>query len=386
MARDAICFVGSTDEAVIVPVLRRWRGARPRMGALVMLPEAESTAVERLQSLFRAERVPLVGAVFPSLVVDGHFGNQGAWLLRFDEMPFVLLRTELPRDGGDLASLAEELASELKPHLGAAQEITLLLLFDALFPRVGTLLDELYLRLQDRVHYMGANAGSETFKPVPCLFDAGRFIQGGLLAVVLKGSRGAVLEHGYKVPERMITATSTAGNRIMQIDWQPAFEVYRSMGRQLYGVEITRQNFYEVAVHFPFGIVRASGTVVVRIPVALDEDGSLFCVGEVPPNSVLALLAAPQVDSSRTVETLVNGLGEMSGPTEGKELLLFYCAGRRLHLGIPAAEAELRELGDRSKAAGIAGALSLGEIGSSTEWSYPMFHNATIVGTVWSTS
>lgn len=386
MWRDSMCLVGSLDEAAIVPVLRRWRAAFPGLGALAMLPEAQSAAVARLQSIFRGARVPLVGAVFPSLVADGRFTDVGAWLLRFDQMPFALLHADLPGSGGDLASVAETLASGLKPHLGGPRETTLLLLFDALFPRVGTLLDELYLRLQDRVHYMGASAGSETFKPVPCLFDAERCIQGGVLAVVLNGSRGAVLEHGYKVPDRMTTATSTAGNRIIQIDWQPAFEVYQAMGRQLYGVEITRQNFYEVAVHFPFGIVRASGTVVVRIPVALDEDGSLLCVGEVPANSLLALLAAPHVDSPRTVETLVKGLGELDGPTKGKEVLLFYCAGRRLHLGVPAAEAELRELGHRSEAARVAGALSLGEIGSSTGWAYPLFHNATVLGAVWGPS
>jgi len=35
-------------------------------------------------------------------------------------------------------------------------------------------------------------------------------------------------------------------------------------------------------LHFPFGIIRANHEVLVRIPVALEEDGSLFCVGEVP--------------------------------------------------------------------------------------------------------
>ncbi len=382
MARDAMCYVDSIDEAAIVQVVRRWREAHPGLGVLAMVPEAQAAAVGRLQAIFRGEQVPLVGAVFPALIVEQKFSDRGAWLLRFDEAPFSLLQADLPRDG-DLAPAADALAGALKPRLDGAPEVTLLLLCDALFPRVGTLLDELYLRLQDRAHYMGASVGSETFKPVPCLFDAERFVQGGLLALVVKGSRGAVLEHGYRVPERMITATSTAGNRIMQIDWQPAFEVYQAMGKLLYGVTITRENFYEFGVHFPFGIVRASGTIVVRIPVALDDDGSLACVGEVPANSVLALLAAPQVDSSRTVETLVTGLSEIEGPVAGKELLLFYCAGRRLHLGLPAAEAELRALGQRSQAAAIAGALSLGEIGSSSEWAYPLFHNATLVGAVW---
>lgn len=115
----------------------------------------------------------------------------------------------------------------------------------------------------------------------------------------------------------------------------------------------------------------------------LEEDGSLFCVGEVPANAVLTLLRAPEVDSSHTLGTIVNGLTEVNGALDGRELLLFYCAGRRLHLGVEAASEELRGLQQRSNAARIGGALSLGEIGSATQWGYPLFHNATLVASLW---
>ncbi len=381
MAGEVTRFVEAIEAPAIAPVLRRWRAEHPGLGVLALVSEAERGRVERLQAICREEGVPIAGGVFPALVRGDRFSTHGAWLLRFDEMPHALLQPELPA-AGDLGAAADALVDDLKPHLGGRSELTLFLMVDAIFPRVGSLLDELYLRLSDRVHYMGANAGSETFKPIPCLFDSKRTVQGGVLAILLKG-RGAVLEHGYEVPDRMIAATSTEGNRIKQIDWKPAFEVYQAMGRALYGAEISRENFYECAVHFPFGIVRANGIILVRIPVALEEDGSLFFAGEVPANSMLALLAAPLVDSTRTVDTLVRGLGEIYGSTGGKDLLLFYCAGRRLHLGVPGAEGELHQLSSRSEAEAVAGALSLGEIGSTTEWAYPLFHNATLLASVW---
>jgi hypothetical protein len=125
---------------------------------------------------------------------------------------------------------------------------------------------------------------------------------------------------------------------------------------------------------------------LVRIPVALEQDGSLFCVGEVPPNALLTLLQAPAVDSAQTITALTDGLSEFGGSPAGQELLLFYCAGRRLHLGIEAAENELRMLAQRTQAKQIAGALSLGEIGGSTQWGYPLFHNATLVASYWGRS
>jgi len=65
-------------------------------------------------------------------------------------------------------------------------------------------------------------------------------------------------------------------------------------------------------------------------------------------------------------------------------LLTFYCAGRRMHLG-QAAESELAALHAETGVAEMAGALSLGEIGSTVRWGYPMFHNATLVCTPWLT-
>ena len=47
------------------------------------------------------------------------------------------------------------------------------------------------------------------------------------------------------------------------------------------------------------------------------------------------------------------------------------------------AMAELRKLGASAGSEVIAGALSLGEIGSTNDGGYPLFHNATLVSTPW---
>ncbi len=324
-----------------------------------------------------------MGGIFPALVKDGQFLNQGAWLLGFEAMPYCALHENLPGNGVEMERAVENIAAKIREQIDHLPDITLFMLFDAMLPNIGTLLDSLYLNLANRVHYVGANAGSETFQPMPCLFDNQRLVQNGLLLMLLKSHKGAILEHGYHAPKRIVYATSTEGNCISQIDWRPAFEVYQEMVRAQYGVEVTKENFYQHAVHFPFGIVRANHHVVVRIPVMLSDEGGLFCVGEVPPNSVLTLLERPSVDSNETLSVLVEGLTELNGDPADCELLLFYCAGRRMHLGIGSAVAELDEFVKRTRAAQVGGALSLGEIGGSTLHGYPLFHNATLVAARW---
>jgi hypothetical protein len=121
------------------------------------------------------------------------------------------------------------------------------------------------------------------------------------------------------------------------------------------------------ATHFPFGMLLADREVIVRIPVALESGGSLFCIGEVPASSIFALLRAPELEAVRSVGRIAKRLGQNFGGAAGRDLLTFYCAGRRAHLGAEAVE-ELGELVRETRARRLVGALSLGEIGSVSAW------------------
>lgn len=372
------------DEAVLAATIRDWRVAHPRMGVLALLPEAERERVPLLQSACRAQGVRVVGGIFPELVTSQGFTKSGAWLLRFDEMVPAFLVPDLAADPtAAVARLSDAVDAALAATTSRQPSPPMLyLVVDALLPNISTLLDGLYLRLADRVTYAGVAAGSESFRPMPCVFDGERSIENGALVLLVPSEARTILEHGFEAPEKVMTATSTAGNRIINIDWQPAFDVYRDIVRQECGVELTRENFYRWAARFPFGILRANQEVVVRIPVALTDDGCVFCIGEVPENAMLVVLRAPAVADGKCVSRLARGLeGTIHGPGR-RSLVTFYCAGRRLQLG-EGAVVELQALQQRTDAAQLAGALSLGELGSTTVGGYPLFHNATLVCTPW---
>jgi hypothetical protein len=367
----------------IAALFGEWRRSYPDMGVLALVAESDrETLVPLLQDVCRRMTIPLRGAVFPALIVDAGFRANGCLLLRFDGMPFTSLYDSLSPAHPEYEGTIRRMSDDVIRHLGPSRGGTLCMLFDSMIPTIATILDEMYLTLADRVRYMGANAGSETFQPMPCLFDNDRQVDNGALLMLLPDHHGAVTEHCYQAPERMISATSTDGNRIISIDWRPAFEVYQEVVQAEYNVAINRDNFYQLAVHFPFGLMRANNEIVVRIPVALEEDGSVFCVGEVPPNALLTLLQAPAVDSSRTVEKLAAGLRALSGELTGSTILTFYCAGRRIHLG-DRAENELVHIQQATAAVRVAGALSLGEIGYSMQGGYPSFHNGAVVCCTW---
>lgn len=376
-------YLPEVEEGAIERKLMELQAVHPELGICALLPEAQKDRVGVLQSVCARCNVPLAGAIFPALVRDGSFLTSGVWLLCFRQMPHFALYDNLPTGSAEAELAAEKIANDIRAQIDHVPDMTLFMLFDAMVPNIGTLLDNIYLHLANRVHYAGANAGSETFQPMPCLFDRDRVVEKGVLVLLLTRHKGAILEHGYHTNPHTSYATSTSGNCISQIDWRPAFEVYQELVREHYGEEVTAENFYQYGVHFPFGIVRANHHVVVRIPVMLTDDGSLFCVGEVPPNSVLTLLKAPTVRTVETLHNLTEGLKKLNGDVSGSELLLFYCAGRRLHLGMQMATTELEAFAGLTHASQVAGALSLGEIGGSTVQGYPLFHNATLVASRW---
>lgn len=381
MHPDLSQFLERIDPAVLTDLLSDWRQRHPAGGVLALLAEADQDRLPELQAACRAQGVPLAGAIFPALVTDASFSARGLWLLGYHVMPPYALVTGLHAGSADGPASAEAIRKAVEARL-QAHPATLFLIFDAMVPDISSILDALYLVLADRVRYMGVNAGSETFQPMPCLFDADQVMGDGALCLLLPDDRGAALEHGYRAPHDPVIATATAGNRILTIDWRPAFNVYSERVRRYYGVELTRENFYQYGAHFPFGIQLASGDLIVRIPVALQDDGSLFCVGEVPANAVLTLLQAPAVDSVHSMDRLQGVLRQQFGDLAGRDLLTFYCAGRRMHLG-EAAVNELAVLHSLTGAAGLAGALSLGEIGNLSDGGYPQFHNATLVCRPW---
>ncbi len=349
-----------------------WKRAFPEGGLLALLPKAEDAQVGLLQAAARAHGIPLVGAVFPALIARSAFHTSGVLLLRMETCPPWLLvdRLDVSADAG-MACISRFVEQECAGS-AADSPSTLFLVFDGLLPNIGTLLNTIFKLAGNHVRYAGINAGSETFQPMPCLFDQDRKVAGGCIAMLIPSTVQVAVEHCYPVSNPIFRATSTLANRIEQIDGRPAMTVYQELLRAEFGVELTAENFYQHAVHYPLGLI-STHDVLVRIPVGVTPDGAIYCIGEIPPNSYLRLLHAPHLGDSKCVNRMAARLGASPGP-----LTVFYCAGRRMHFGADAG-VELSELATAFGGAEVVGALSLGEIGTDSVVGMPEFHNASLV-------
>ncbi len=352
--------------------LRVWKSQGEHYGILALLPEDEKSVVTLLQSCALDANLPLLGAVFPELIVQADFKRRGLLLIGLDPMPKYNLCAGLSLPNGRAAAvktLAERVEAE------EDQDGTLLLLFDGLYGQTASFLADLYYEIGDNCRYAGINAGSESFQPMPCLFDNQQWLDDAVMGIFLPQHPGAALEHAYQIADIALTASAASGNKIARIDLEPAFDQYVKLVREHYAEEVSRENFYHMGVHFPFALVRANGELLIRIPVAVDDEGALFCVGEVPEGALLTVAHGVEVGNPDTVIKLMAHYQKLQADTG----LFFFCAGRRMHLGTEGTALELAQLATALKDQPLLGALTLGEIGNSASGGYPLFHNATLV-------
>ncbi|MCC0180217.1 FIST C-terminal domain-containing protein [Aeromonas hydrophila] len=362
----------SFDTQPLAEALRPYRGQRLD----VLLAEQDAKHVADLQQQCSHLEIQLSGALFPRLISRHGFHERGAWLLPRPASHVPLLIPLDPVTSADEQAriLCDALAPQLAQWPPAEGIPTLFLTFDAMIPNIASLLEGIYLHLADRVHYAGVNAGSGQFRPMPCLFDNHRLLEQAVCCTLLPHRSYLLLEHGYQLTAQPMLATSSEGNKISFIDWQPAFSRYQSLVQQQFQQRLTPEQFYQYGVHLPLGLLRANGDVIVRIPVAVTDEGALLCVGEVPDHSILTLLKAPHSPTAHAIE-LAEKLSRHGAP---ERLEIYYCAGRQQHFG-EQSTLELETLFSHSGAHQLVGALSLGEIGSLRPGDYPLFHNGAIL-------
>ncbi|MGE3957790.1 MAG: FIST signal transduction protein [Vicinamibacterales bacterium] len=353
-------------------------GAAAGVLALVCEGPADVAAVPVLQQVANERNVALCGAIVPGVVTADAVRRTGVLLGRCDRSRPRAIVPLPSQDGHTLEEAGDALIAFAATAANPVGGDMLLLLMDVRVPDSASVIDRLYLEIGDSVTYAGMSVGSETFTSEPCLFDNTQFLSDAVLAVVVPAHPGATLAHHYSGNEALWVATVAKGGHINTIDGRPAFEVYQDLMARDYGITIDRENFYQYSVHYPFALNRAHGEALVRIPVKVEEDGSVYCSGEIRENSLVSIVRA--VSPGELTAAIEVGRG--AGAHGADSVLLFYCAGRFLHLGEEAAGLELDAIRQSVEPAPVYGALCLGEIGA-LKHQYPAFHNCTLTALPW---
>lgn len=163
-------------------------------------------------------------------------------------------------------------------------------------------------------------------------------VAGALLIAQVPTSIGVA--HGWCPLGKSMVVTRAEGNRVIELDGNPAIGAYE----ELFGVnarELIDEPLGRMALTNPFGVPEVTGDYRLRHPVAAQEDGSIVCAATIPEGTVVRVMTATieeNIEAARqaTRKALV-GLGS-SKPTLA---MIFDCGARMMLRGMEGARREI---------------------------------------------
>lgn len=196
-----------------------------------------------------------------------------------------------------------------------------------------------------------------------------------VLEMLSKKPIGLGVRHGWQPSGPALRVTEAQGNCLISLNAALAVEVFEEHA-QATGQTFSRADPLPFFLHNVIGIETGDG-YKLRVPLSLNEDGSISCAAEVPVGATVHIMVANEAsacDAARQAsQAALDGLegGELAGS------LLFDCAATRLRLG--------RKFGDELEAVAMtlgsenfAGCNTYGQIARSSG-QFSGFHNCTAV-------
>lgn len=346
---------------------------RPEVNALIVLCADENDHVPATTDpVLRGVAKPLYGGTFPGLVVGSERLARGSIVIGTSRPVRATVVERLSDADTDLDTLVDAAVHE------AASDSLLLVLVDGLARRIAALVRALFDAHGLTINYLGGGAGSLSLVQKPCLFTNAGMLEDAALLLQLVWPSGVGVAHGWEVISEPLKITRVAHTTIEQINYEPAFDVYRRVVEPRIGASITADGFFDVAKGFPFGIRKLDAEVVVRDPIVVTPEGGLVCVGEVPVGSFVHILegqAAQLVAASRTANARA---ADALAPSRTPQLrFVVDCISRTLFLG-EGFSAELEALDDGRIP--LIGVLTLGEIANSGRDFLELYNKTVVVG------
>jgi len=341
----------------------------------IMLGEKNSLNVLQLIQTLNELNISFFGGIFPGIIYDEQKYEEGAIITKFPALGKPLLVKELDTDNIQLPDMKDVLEKLDKKY-------SAMILVDGLTGNIAGFLTLLFNKMANSVNYFGGGAGSLTLKQQPCIFTPEGFFQDAAVITFLKLQCQLGVRHGWERIIGPIVATKTDKNKIIELNWNKAFAVYKEIVEGDSGKKFTDSNFFDIAKGYPFGMLKDYAECVVRDPIAVGNNGELICVGDVPENSVLDILKGKK-------NSLINAAGQAADDckkAKRKKIthsFIVDCISRVLFLENNFPD-ELQEIKTKIKAIDQynipVGMLTLGEISSYGEGFLEFFNKTVVAG------
>lgn len=348
--------------------------ADPTVAAILVLAcEAAGLGPGELNPVLQACRKPLFGGVFPQIVHGCDKLDQGAIVVGLSCAVRVHVLEGLDAEVTDFDEHILALFGE--DDLSGK---TMFVLVDGLSRSIARLVESLFNTLGLEPNYIGGGAGSLSFRQSPCVLCNQGLLQDAAVLALADCASTVGVAHGWTPVSEAFKVTKANANTVQELNWQPAFEMYRLVVEKHSGRSFDTESFFDLAKSYPLGIATLDAEMIVRDPIIVHEQ-SLVCVGEVPEGSHVHIMHG-------NVQSLVQGattareraLSGSAGQAEASFVFFVDCISRVLFL-----ESEFdQELNRVQCGLPLVGALTLGEIANNGEAYLEFLNKTSVVGII----
>jgi len=196
-----------------------------------------------------------------------------------------------------------------------------------------------------------------------------------VLEMLSKKPIGLGVRHGWRPAGPALRVTEAQGARLASLNATPAVEVFEEHA-QATGQTFNRADALPFFLHNVIGIETGDG-YKLRVPLTLNDDGSISCAAEVPAGATVRIMVADAASACEAARQAAQAaLAGLEGGAHAGSLL-FDCAATRLRLGRDFGH-ELEAVGEALGSENFAGCNTYGQIARSTG-QFSGFHNCTAV-------
>jgi hypothetical protein len=256
-----------------------------RDGTLLILScDANAFTPEQLDPILRTVTTPIIGGTFPAILHDLTKLDKGTIITTLPCRAHCILIEAL---GDETMDFIEAIDRQIE---SAPDFRTMVIWVDGLARRINDLICSLFTVFGLEYNYIGGGAGSLSMQSKPCIMTNQGLKAGAAQIAMLDCPSSVGVCHGWTSLAGPFRITESHGSIIETIDWRPAFDLYRHVLGQSVQVELNRENFFDIAKGYPFGIAKLEAERLVRDPVQVTPEGFLVCAGDVPAGSFVDIL------------------------------------------------------------------------------------------------
>lgn len=208
---------------------------------------------------------------------------------------------------------------------------TLMLFVDGLAGKAEELVDELVAATGMQYQLFGGAAADQVRFEKTCVFNGDEILSGAFVCVEILSEKpfGVGMSHGWNPVAGPFRVTSSTGNHLHEINGVPARELYAD-----YATENELDTSDETIFLMQNIIGIADGeNMKLRVPLAVEEDGTLICSTDVPEGAVVHIMRSDLDHVLACTEEAIEQASADNPSGQYAGALLIGCVATRLQLG-----------------------------------------------------